>query len=311
MNRTFKKLRVSLTPECNFSCLYCVGTDELSPQKKAHNSSIQPLERIIDQIRAIHSHVQLHAVRLTGGEPLLHPSVVEIVKELQLMGIPKVQLTTNGSKLSHLAYDLQSAGLSSVNISLDAISPTTFISMSRHAELKQVLDGVDVAMAAGLEVKLNAVIMKGKNDDQILPLLEYAFSKNIVIRFLELMKMGPLHTNYLQWLFTQNEILQKIQTAYQITPLLRLANSTANYWKVSQNQVFGIIANESEPFCEDCNRLRLDSRGRIYGCIAAQNGIQLEHKPQINLSEKLAFALNQKQDIQFVGHNRSMQFIGG
>jgi Molybdenum cofactor biosynthesis enzyme len=310
--RQFNKLRVSITSECNFSCLYCTGLKE---ENQAH---IMPLARPVDSqkliriIKNIHQQVQLETIRITGGEPLLNPDAPDIIRALVKMGISDIRMTTNGVMFSRMAGELFAAGLKSVNISLDAVSPDAFKRMSRRDNLQQVFDGIDSAIAAGLEVRLNSVIMRNRNSREIIPLLEYARDKNLIIRFLELMKMGPMHQNFHRWIVTELEILQTIRDKYDFESLPRTKGSTANYWKMSNGQVFGIIANESSPFCADCNRLRLDANGNIYGCISTQKGISTDYAilPE-DYQGLLNQALAQKQNLRFTGHERSMQMIGG
>jgi cyclic pyranopterin phosphate synthase len=154
--------------------------------------------------------------------------------------------------------------------------------------------------------------MKNRNNQEIIPLLKFANSKGLIIRFLELMKMGPLHHTVHEWLYTQDDILQTIQKQHHTVPIPRKDGSTANYWQLDNGQVFGIIANESAPFCSDCNRLRLDTSGKIYGCISNNNGIEvanLESPMQLTLA--LQKAMDQKQLQRFSGTELSMQAIGG
>ena len=310
--REFKKLRVSLTPECNFSCLYCTGMDESNRSAVQHPEKLLSAKQFTQIIGKLHESAQLETVRLTGGEPLLHPEVIDIVRGIHELCIHDIRLTTNGVLLPMMANELKKAGLTQVNVSLDGISPEAFKTMSRRNQLSAVLRGIDAALEAGLELKINSVIMKGKNENEILPLLQFANERNIVVRFLELMKMGPLHQTYKKWLYTEQEMLTTIRSKYYFEAEERTPGATANYWKIPGGQRFGIIANESSPFCSDCNRLRLDSRGKIYGCIAAMQGIQVDAQDEkITIQSKLQQALLQKQPIRFVGHERSMQFIGG
>jgi cyclic pyranopterin phosphate synthase len=174
------------------------------------------------------------------------------------------------------------------------------------------MHGIDAAIEAGLSVKINAVVMKGINESQLLPLLEYAFSKNVIIRFLEVMAMGHLHQSANKYLFSRQEILDLAASNYTFHELPRTTSSTSEYWKTQQGNIFGIIANESEPFCHDCNRLRLDSDGNIYGCLSNNHPISLAGiNDQEQLVEKLQEALSQKQAVRFVGSELSMLNIGG
>ena len=178
--------------------------------------------------------------------------------------------------------------------------------------LQKVLDGIEAARIAGMDVRINSVIMKGVNHTQLIPLLEYAFERGIVIRFLELMKMGHLHNHSDSYFFSQHEMLEKISMKYGISRLPRKTGSTANYWKCDNEQVFGIVANETEPFCADCDRLRLDSKGNIYGCLSSNESISIARvNDRESLGQQLRRALKQKQDVKFKGSELSMMEIGG
>jgi cyclic pyranopterin phosphate synthase len=314
--RTFRKLRVSLASHCNFSCTYCTGVvHELKPVTEGRaqmGDKENTFQQMLDNIGKIHRSVNLESVRLTGGEPLLNPAVVDAVVAIKAMGIEDVRMTTNGFLLPQYAERLAKAGLASVNISLDALSETAFHLMTRRKGLKQVLKGVDAALAAGLEVKLNTVLMLGKNEAEILPLLNYAAEKGVIIRYLELMGMGPVHHTSKRWLFSRDKILAIIQSAHEVLPIPRKDGSTANYWQTETGQVFGIIANESDPFCSDCDRLRLDANGKIYGCISSKTGINISDARDSQTTEELlVMAMQQKQEVRFTGSEISMMVMGG
>ena len=309
--RTFKTLRVSLLSACNLGCVYCTETDDLAienKQQKATALSTQDLANIIQQL---HKELGLEVIRLTGGEPLLSPHLIPIIKEVKKLGISKIKLTTNGFLLERLAKPLKDAGMKSINVSLDAVDEGVFFLMSRRNGVERIMRGIDAALNEGMEVKLNAVLMKGMNDGQILPLLDYAFKRGIIIRFLEVMSMGHLYHNSEKYLITKDEVLHTITSHYDFVPLIRSASSTANYWKTDNGNVFGIIANESTPFCHDCNRLRLDSHGNIFGCLSSNLPIGIKGLKEEELREKLAQALSHKQKLKFTGSNLSMLNIGG
>ncbi|RYE04238.1 MAG: GTP cyclohydrolase, partial [Sphingobacteriaceae bacterium] len=176
----------------------------------------------------------------------------------------------------------------------------------------RVLSGIEMALNFGIEVKLNAVIMKGMNEEQIIPLVDYAFSKNIPIRFLEVMSMGHLHHESDKYLFSQQQLLEAIAAKYQFERLPRTASATSNYWQTSAGNTFGIIANNSEPFCSDCSRLRLDAEGKMYGCLSSNHPIEMNVTDNdFMLQEKLQLAMSQKQLHHFVGSELSMLQIGG
>ena len=311
-NRTFKVLRVSVINRCNLGCMYCTEHgDDAAALRTNQKSGNLPAAELSSIIVALHKLLDLETVRLTGGEPLLYPELPEIIKGIIRAGIADISLTTNGLLLDRKADELYEAGLQSVNISLDAIDRDVFFTVNKRDSLDKVLRGVDAAISAGLNVKLNAVILKGINDNQVIPLMEFARSKNIVIRFLEVMAMGHLHKDPWKYFFGQQQILHAIGGNYSFMPMTREAASTANYWITDQNQKFGIIANESSPFCHDCNRLRLDSEGRLFGCLSSNNGIDARNLNKEQLIDALKSALAQKQSLKFIGSELSMLQIGG
>ena len=287
-----------------------MGEDEVK-ENNNHQHSVSA-EILLEQIQQLHSILQLETVRLTGGEPLLYHELVVLIKGIKQMGISKIKLTTNGFLLERLAVQVKEAGLQSINVSLDAVEEDIFFLMSKRNDVQRILNGIDTAVAVGLQVKINAVIMKGINENQIIPLLNFAFERNISIRFLEIMAMGFLHNTAEKYLFTQEEILATISQHYSFKKIERSKASTANYWQTSEGKTFGIIANESEPFCHDCNRLRLDSNGNIYGCLSSNHPIALNsNDDEVSLFSKLQQAMNQKQAVKFTGSELSMLHIGG
>lgn len=305
--REFKTLRVSLTSLCNMACVYCVTPGVVHTPDK---DKVLTTSEYLSIIEKIHAQVGLKTIRLTGGEPLLFNEISLLIKGIVALGITDIKLTTNGLRLSTMLDELADAGLKSINISLDALDPTVFRSITKVQNIRLVLDAIDNAVQKGLEVKINTVVLKGINDHQIIPLLEYASSRNISIRFLELMKMGYLHYNETDHFFGMDEIVEKISSVTSIAKMDRASSNTATYWQTSKGMAFGIIANESEPFCSDCNRLRLDSYGKIYGCISAMEGIDVKKSADMLLTEALQLALAQKQD-HFTGSEISMKYIGG
>jgi cyclic pyranopterin phosphate synthase len=273
------------------------------PQKKA--------SFFIDLIDKLHQRLNLDSIRLTGGEPLLYRELPQLIAGLKLANIPNIKMTSNGFLLERQVEVLKNAGLKSINISLDAIDEEVFYKMTKRNKVIRVIQGIDAAINCGIDVKLNAVIMKGLNESQILPLLDFAFTRNIPIRFLEVMAMGHLYNGVENHFVSQQQILDTISTKYQISPLPRKSSATANYWKTTCGQTFGIIANESAPFCQDCNRLRLDAKGNIYGCLSNNNPIAIAGSDSSTLTYKLQQAMQQKQLFKFAGSELSMLEIGG
>jgi cyclic pyranopterin phosphate synthase len=311
--RTFKTLRVSLLNHCNLGCVYCVaGEDELKESNRSTAHPHLPVSDLLGIIERLHGKLQLETIRLTGGEPLLYHELVALIGGIRSIGIPRIKLTTNGFLLERLAARLKEAGLESINVSLDAIDEDVFFLMSRRHGAQRIVGGIDAARSAGLSVKINTVVMKSMNESQIIPLLELAISRQIPIRYLEIMAMGHLHDQSEKYLITRDEILATIAERYRYEPLGRAGSATASYWQTEEGYRFGIIANESEPFCQDCNRLRLDSQGNIFGCLSSNHPIALQKDDSDqHLQEKLQEALLQKQTLRFTGSELSMLDIGG
>jgi cyclic pyranopterin phosphate synthase len=287
-----------------------MGDDELK-EKNRLNKDYLSSSGTIALIQQLHRVLDLEVIRLTGGEPLLYPHLAEVIGAVKEMGIPEIKMTTNGFLLERSAQSLKEAGLQSINVSLDAVDEDVFFLMSKRNNVQRILNGIDAALNAGLRVKLNTVLMKGINETQVIPLLEYAFERNIPIRFLELMNMGHLYQQASNYLITKEEVLHTIARHYDFVPMLRKQSATANYWKTTDGNLFGIIANESAPFCHDCNRLRLDNKGNIYGCLSSNHPINIVDCNEQELQQKLMQALHQKQTLKFTGSQLSMLQIGG
>ncbi len=315
LGRRFEKLRISLLNDCNFSCVYCVSEDfgnVKTIQKPVTDQPLSP-EEFAKLIEAVHRLTGLKSIRLTGGEPLLYGNLFQLIDHIQKIGISDIRLTTNAYYLKEKASKLFYAGVKSVNISVDAIDKDIFSKISRHPNTSRVFSGIEAAVKAGMNVKLNAVVMRGKNDSQIIPLLDYATDLGVKIRFLELMKMGHLYHSENGLFFPEKEILDIIQEKYAIENIQREHAETSNYWRTSGGGIFGIIANESTPFCHDCNRLRMDSNGIFYGCLSNAHGEKLSAymDDDFLLTEKLRGLLRLKQPVKFHGSELSMRNIGG
>jgi len=303
--RTFQTIRLSLLPVCNFQCIYCKVENEYSKTK------IQKPEYFIDIIKKINKYIYTKKIHLTGGEPTLYPYIEEIVFALKSLGIPEVSITTNGTLLLKQLTNLKKAGLDSINLSLDALDNAILKKMGTKKSLEFYQTLIDEILKLNIPLKINSTIIRGYNENQILPLLEYAGKRNIPIRFLEYMKMGIDDKTHKKRFYSCKEILNQIQKYHKIYELTREKHSTAYYWITDTNYQFGIIANHSKPFCMDCDRLRIDSSGKIYGCITQDIGIPISSSDSdIQIQNKLKKALENKQLI-FNGSNNKMHYIGG
>jgi len=329
--RSFRTLRVSLTNACNFGCVYCVngedkgGINAAVPGPAALDDGMPdgtllkpsaPLSSaaLAEIVVALHRILGFTAVRLTGGEPMLYADLIPFIETLTSSGIGNIKMTTNGFLLKQKAAALSAAGVRDINVSLDAVDAAVFAAIAKRDTLAQVLEGIDAAVASGIGVKLNAVIMRGVNEGQILPLLDYAAERKIELRFLELMRMGHFYSkNFDDYFFSMSEICDTIRTRHQLMPLHRGPSATAQRWRMENGSVFGIIANESEPFCSDCDRLRLDSFGNIYGCLSDEKReyVGASAGNEAVLADRLRQALTHKQDVKFKGSPLTMISIGG
>lgn len=314
--RQFKTLRVSLTNACNFGCVYCVnGEDKGGINASSANASAALSHGALAEIViALHTILGFTAVRLTGGEPMLYADLLPFIEALTSGGIRNIKMTTNGFLLKQKAAALRAAGVRDINVSLDAVDAGVFAAMAKRNLLPQVLEGIETALASGIEVKLNAVIMRGVNEGEILPLLDYAVERTMELRYLELMRMGHFYSkNFDTYYFPMSEICDVIRTRHELTPLHRGPSATAQRWRLENGAVFGVIANESEPFCSDCDRLRLDSFGNIYGCLSDEKKEYVGDSAANGaaLVERLRLALTHKQPVKFKGSPLTMISIGG
>lgn len=272
--REHRKLRLSLTDRCNFRCPYCM------PEKPRWlpASSLLDAEELTAIAGIFVRDLGIRSIRLTGGEPLLRKDVVDIVARLhglRASGLERLSMTSNGVRLAPLATRLQRAGLEDINISLDSLDPEQFQRMSRgRYGLADVLSGIEAARAAGLAVKLNCVIIRDYNADQILPLLHWAGEHGVELRFIEFMPLDDEHMWREDRVISAEEILATIQTECPVETLPDIGDPARRY-RLPGGQHFGIIATVSQPFCARCDRLRITADGRLYTCLFGKEGTWL------------------------------------
>lgn len=316
LGRQFRNLRLSLTAACNYACTYCVPDGKrLMPA----NAELQAHE-MVRAVQLLIDTAGIDKLRITGGEPLLTAKFDELLPAVMQMGLDDVSVTTNGQLLPRKAQLIVDAGLERINVSLDTLNAEHFRDIARSGDLATVLRGIELMLEAGLKVKVNMVPMRHKNDDQILPLLEYCLERGIELRFIELMNMGHLQGNALfeVQFFSMQEILDLIATRYKFARTDAPFDSTAARFEIPGAGVFGIIANESEPFCRTCSRLRLSSNGKLYGCLSNARSHDMNDVLQlpdalamVRLQKMLSSALGDKQLASFSGEVTVMKFIGG
>ncbi len=317
MGRTFRKLRVSLTDACNFACIYCVPHG-----KRLHPVPGLDAEQIVQCVRLLNRVSPLRSVRITGGEPLIAPQLEAFLERVSQLDIPDLSLTTNGHLLRDKLPLLLAAGIRRINVSVDSLDPVSFQEMTRGGDLAVVLDGIDAALAAGVQVKLNAVPIRGVNHEQVWPLIEYGLHNGIEVRFIELMRMGHLRdaAEFDRMVYTLDDILADVSSRHEFSEIAVPPDSTARRWRLAGSEAgtFGIIPNVSAPFCAGCDRLRLTAQGRLYGCISSARWHDMsgllelsEELAAARLVQLLGAALQDKQPVRFEGMIASMRALGG
>ena len=264
--RTVRDLRISVTDRCNFRCQYCMPAEGMQWLPREEILSFEEIERFA---RICIQTFGFNGIRLTGGEPLVRAHLPELVQRLARLGVD-VALTTNGATLRLHASALADAGLKRINISLDSLQKERFLELTRRDELDRVLDGIDAAIDAGLNpVKINAVMMRGINDDEIIDFAEFGREKGVTVRFIEFMPLeaGDIWNEGL--VVPAQEIIETINEAIPLEPVVR-GNEPAERWRYSDgNGEVGVIASVTKPFCGDCDRVRLTAEGQFRTCLFA------------------------------------------
>ncbi|PUD44008.1 GTP 3',8-cyclase MoaA [Helicobacter pylori] len=267
-NRVIDYIRVSVTKQCNFRCQYCMPT---TPLDFFDDEELLPLDNVLEFLKiAIDEGVK--KIRITGGEPLLRKGLDEFIAKLHAYNKEvALVLSTNGFLLKKMAKGLKDAGLSRVNVSLDSLKSDRVLKISQKDALKNTLEGIEESLKVGLKLKLNTVVMKGVNDDEILELLEYAKNRDIQIRYIEFME--NTHAKDLVKGLKEEEILDLIAQKYQIIETENPKKGSSKIYTLENGYQFGIIAPHSDDFCQSCNRIRLASDGKICPCLYYQDAI--------------------------------------
>ena len=244
---------------------------------KARHDEILSFEEIVRFVQTVKSHFELTKVRVTGGDPLVRAGIVDLVAMLAGEGIDDLALTTNGQQLAGMAGNLKRAGLRRVNISLDSIDAKTFETLTRGGRVERVLEGIDAAVSHGLTpVKINTVVLRGYNDGEVAGIAQYALDRGCQIRFLELMPIGCARPVFKELFVPTSEVRASLMRSFTLEPRGRELGGSSRDFLASdsegRNGIVGFISPESEPFCEDCSRLRLTSTGRLISCLARGEG---------------------------------------
>jgi len=278
--RTVNYLRLSVTDRCDFRCIYCMSEDmTFLPRQQ-----LLTLEEMTFLSQAF-VELGVNKIRLTGGEPLVRKNIQTLISNLgELDGLDDLLLTTNGSQLERMSSQLADAGVSRINISIDSLCPERFEAITRTGKLDRVLKGIEAAQAAGIKrIKLNSVIVRGKNDDEIIPLVEFALEKGLDISFIEEMPMGDVGCRDRQGtMVTSDEIRDVIGTAYSLVPSTETSAGPSRYYRITSEKAadsnirIGFISPNSHNFCDTCNRVRVTSEGRLLLCLGNEHSVDLK-----------------------------------
>jgi cyclic pyranopterin phosphate synthase len=284
LGRPLRNLRISVTDRCNMRCRYCMPEAEYVWLPR---ESILTFEEI-GRLAGIFAGLGVGKIRLTGGEPLLRhdlPSLVGLIDRHP--GIRDMALTTNGILLARSAEALRAAGLRRVTVSLDTLRPERMVAFARSARHAEVLEGITAAKAAGFEaVKLNAVLIRGYNDDELLELLEFARTQDAEIRFIEYMDVGGATQWDMAKVVSQREILEAVAARHgPVTPLREHGWAPAERFRLEDGTVFGVIASTTAPFCRTCDRARLTADGTFLLCLYGERGLDLRELLRLGASD--------------------------
>ncbi len=286
LGRPLGNLRLSVTDRCNLRCSYCMPEEDYVWLPREDLLTFEELARLVDVFLSL----GVDRIRLTGGEPLLRRDLDVLTGQLAAKpGLRDLALTTNGVLLDEQAPGLKQAGLARLTISLDTLDPARFRALTRRDEHARVVRGIEAARRAGFEgSKLNTVVMRGFNDDELLPVLEFARERALEPRFIEYMDVGGATRWRLEDVVPRAEILARIARGRgPVEPLPEPGSSApAERFRLPDGQVFGVIASTSEPFCSSCDRARLTADGLWYTCLYAPSGTDLRGPLRAGASEQ-------------------------
>lgn len=270
--RAITYLRVSVTDRCDFRCVYCMSENmQFLPKKE-----LLTLEEL-DRMCSTFVGMGVEKLRITGGEPLVRRDILSFFqsmsRHLDAGTLKELTLTTNGSQLERFAADLYAAGVRRVNVSLDTLDEAKFAEITRWGRLPQVLRGIDAAQAAGLRVKINAVALKGFNEDEMIPITQWCASRDVDLTWIEVMPMGDIgNENRLGQYWSLKDLRSELAKEYTVTNLAHRTGGPARYVRLEEtSQQIGFITPLTHNFCESCNRVRLTCTGELYMCLGQED----------------------------------------
>ena len=331
--RTVRDLRISITDRCNFRCTYCMPAEGMKWLPHTEVLSYEELHRLAS---ICVNHFDVDGIRLTGGEPTMRAHLSVLVQKLAGLIVPAtanspragkpidLAITTNGATLRLIAQELREAGLKRINISIDTLKRERFYEMTRRDELQHVLDGIDAAIATGfLPIKLNAVVQRGINDDEIVDLATFGRNKGVEVRFIEYMPLDAQGTWENNQVVGQDEIVAAIAAVYPLELMPARGAAPADRWRYLDGKgTVGVIPSVTKPFCGDCDRVRLTADGQFRTCLFSTNEFDLRAMLREGANDDaIAAEIKRAVGTKWAGHNignvtfvrprRSMSQIGG
>lgn len=315
-------VRMSVTDRCDFRCVYCMS-EEMTFLPREQILTLEEMQLIAECF----VELGVKKIRLTGGEPLIRKDVMRLVDGVaQLSGLNELTLTTNGSQLVRLAPDLYRAGVRRLNISLDSLQPEKFRELTRTGDLHLVLAGINAAKAAGFKrIKLNAVILKGRNDDEVIPLVDFARSQQLDITFIEEMPLGEISEHHRGESFCSSaDVREIIEQKYPLLPTEESSGGPSKYYKMPDTgSRIGFISPHSHNFCGDCNRVRVTAEGRLLLCLGNEHSVDLKEilrsRPinndqdardlKVDLKQAIINSLDLKPERHYFDNNEQPQIL--
>jgi cyclic pyranopterin phosphate synthase len=296
-------LRISVTDRCDLRCVYCMSeTMEFLPKK-----DVLSFEEVDAIARAFIAR-GTRRIRLTGGEPLVRRDIIQLVERLGSYigpdGLSELTLTTNGTQLRRYAARLAAAGVRRINVSLDTLDEQRFRTITRRGRIAETLDGIDAAAEAGLAIKINMVAMRGVNDDEIEPMMEWAHGRGFGLTLIEGMPLGEVEIDRVDTYLPLREMRERLAARYTLEPAGHRTGGPARYdWVKETNGLLGFITPMSHNFCESCNRVRLTATGQLYMCLGQDAMVDLRSVLRDNEPGGLDAALDRAMFRKPKGHD--------
>ena len=323
-NRKITYLRVSVTDHCNYRCHYCRDEDHQTHTKKSQVLTFEEIARIV----RLFAELGVTKVRLTGGEPLLRKDILDLTRMLgKIPELSDIPLSTNAHLLPAMALKLKNHGINRANISIDSLIPERFKEITRDGDLETVINGIDAAISVGMKpIKLNMVVMKGTNDDEIESMIEFAINRGLDLRFIETMPIGLAGIEAVDRHLSEKDILDRVYSAYGdrlISQDSKQTDGPAKTLKIEgTNTSIGTISAVSNNFCSSCNRVRLTAKGELILCLGQKDSVSLRDAIRSGMEDQevkqlILNAITKKPEKHFFDSvvdnisNRQMVEMGG